>query len=154
MAGLQKYVRDPPDNSLPPHVIAPLLGRFKNKVGTWYHLTPLAATTSSGILVQQWVSHLVSSQEQHYFFRGPAFCDALGLPATSRDNEMDILDRLQAVRSREPSLIPADILVHEAYGISPSFRRGTTSEARACGVSPENIGLINRWHAFEHAKGC
>ena len=41
----------------------------------------------------------------------------------------------------------------EEYGLSRSFRRGATSEARARGVKAEDVDLSNRWRNFESAKG-
>ncbi len=51
--GAHKYLRssETPENT----VIIPLLGRFKGETGERYHLTPLAATTSSGIRIKHWV---------------------------------------------------------------------------------------------------
>jgi hypothetical protein len=37
------------------HVIVPLLGRYKGEMHKRYHLTPLAATTNSGIQVRAWL---------------------------------------------------------------------------------------------------
>jgi len=34
------------------HVLIPLLGRFKGEQNSRYHLSPLAAVTSSGLQVQ------------------------------------------------------------------------------------------------------
>jgi hypothetical protein len=153
IAGLRSHLAAPIDPTLPPHVIVPLLGRFKNEVGAKYHLTPLAATTASGINVRLWVSRLVAVRVQDNHMHGPAFCDLNGHIASSHEYELAILDRIQAVQHRHPTLISADLVVHDAYGISRSFRRGATSEARARGVAPDDIDLVNRWRTFEHAKG-
>jgi hypothetical protein len=58
------------------------------------------------------------------------------------------------MQSRFPALIDHDIMVHDSYGISRSFRRGATLEARSRGVSPADIDLINQWCTFENSKGC
>ena len=79
---------------------------------------------------------------------GPAFCTAQGKPLTSSALELDLLDCLQRVQDLKPTLIPLNIQVHESYGISRFFRRGATSEARARGVSPEDIDLTNCWRTF------
>jgi hypothetical protein len=50
-------------------------------------------------------------------------------------------------------IIPADVQVLEEYGLSRSFRRGATSEARARGVTGEDVDLTNRWRSFEGARG-
>jgi hypothetical protein len=152
-AGLRSYLRGPVDPNLPPHVIIPLLGRFKNELGARYHLTPLAALTASGINVKLWVSHLVALRDHDHHTHGPAFCTVQGQLLQSSDIELDLLDRIQRVQDLHPALIPANILVYESYGISRSFRRGATSEARARGVSPDDIDLVNRWRTFEHGRG-
>jgi hypothetical protein len=152
-SGLRTYLLTPPDDRLPYHVIIPLLGRFKNELGTRYHLTPLAGRTSSGIDVHLWITRLVQALTDANHLHGPAFCDALGQMASPQLYETELLDRLQTVQAQDPALIGADIIVHEAYGLSRSFRRGATSEARARGVSPDDIDLTNRWRTFEHAKG-
>jgi hypothetical protein len=43
--------------------------------------------------------------------------------------------------------------VQSLRSVGQSFRRGATSEARARGVRAEDVGLANRWHNFESAKG-
>jgi hypothetical protein len=53
--GLTKYSDSDLDLSGVPYLIIPLLGRFKNETGERYHLTPMVATTSSGIQIGLWV---------------------------------------------------------------------------------------------------
>jgi hypothetical protein len=153
LSGLKKYTQENESPNLAPHVIIPLLGRFKGEIGSRYHLTPMAAKTRSGIDVKVWVERLVEQKALEGRSNGPAFGDSKGNVAQASVYEVEILDRLQMIQNKEPSIIPADILVHEEYGISRSFRRGATSEARARGVAPEDIDLINRWRTFENAKG-
>jgi hypothetical protein len=50
-------------------------------------------------------------------------------------------------------LIAEDVQVLEEYGLSRSFRRGATSEARARGIDRDDVDLTNRWRSFEGAKG-
>jgi hypothetical protein len=57
------------------------------------------------------------------------------------------------IQEARPELISKEVQVYKEYGVNRSFRRGATSEARARGVSPEDIDLINRWRSFESAKG-
>ncbi len=92
----------------------------------------------------------VRAQEQRV--RGPAFSarDGTSLYAWY---ERELLDRITVVQQREPDLVEVDVVVSEEYGISRSFRRGATSEARARGVDPADIDLTNRWRNFEEAKG-
>jgi hypothetical protein len=152
-AVLRSYFMAPSDPNLPAHVIIPLLGRFKGEIGSRFHLTPLAARTSSGIEVRHWVSRLVELRNHDGHQHGPAFCDIHGRPVDTAALELDFLDQLERVQATHPELISADINIHESYGFSRSFRRGATSEARARGVKSEDIDLINWWQTFESAKG-
>jgi hypothetical protein len=52
-----------------------------------------------------------------------------------------------------PDIIPPDVDVLENFGISRSFRRGSTSTARTRGIDDKYVELINRWRKFESARG-
>lgn len=151
--GLRKYISSPRQVDEGPYVIIPLLGRMKNEHGEKYHLTPLCATTSSGLEVEKWTKRLIATQEHFGRVKGPAFCTISGSVAHIRDYELDILDRLHSIQTHHPELIPSDVNVYEEYGLSRSFRRGSTSEARSRGVDDRDVDLANRWRTFEHAKG-
>jgi len=134
-------------------VVIPLLGRFKGETGERYHLTPLAAVTSSGIPVKKWVERLVKIKEKRFCTHGPLFGDDRGSILNSRVIEMGLMDRLQSIKETQPGIIPSDVDVYEDFGISRSFRRGATSTARTRGVDDKYVNLINRWRSFENAKG-
>jgi hypothetical protein len=134
-------------------VVVPLLGKVKNEHGERYHLTPLCSITSSGLQVELWVRRLVEAQATFRRYQGPAFCTRSGTPACIADYELEILDRLHLIQQRQPDLIPPDVQIFEEYGLSRSFRRGSTSEARSRNVQENDINLINRWRTFETAKG-
>jgi hypothetical protein len=153
LSGLRKYIQGDTSPNLPPHVIIPLLGRFKGEIGSRYHLTPMAAKTRSGIDVKVLVERLVEQKTLEGHSNGLAFGNSKGNVAQASYYEVQTLDRLQMIQNKVPNIIPADILVHEEYGISRSFQRGATSEARARDVTPEDIDSINRWRTFEDAKG-
>jgi hypothetical protein len=121
------------------YVIIPLLGRFKNEDGEHYHLMPLAWETASGLQPGLWVSRLVRLKVFQGLLRGPAFSNRRGQPLDSRWLELELLDRLHAIQGEHPDLIAADVNVHEDYGISRSFRRGATTEARNRGVKPMTL---------------
>jgi len=129
--GLCKYLDSPRQAQELPHVIIPLLGRLKNENGEKYHLTPLCSVTSSGLQVETWVHRLVQCQAHFGRVQGPAFTTLAGTPAYTSTFEMDILDRFHAIEAWRPDLITPDVQVYEEYGLSRSFRRGSTSEARA-----------------------
>lgn len=151
--GLNKYYEENPSYEGQEYVIIPLLGRFKNEVGSQYHLTPLAACTKSGLKVKVWIGRLLEVHQRDRRFNGPAFCDVLGQVASSPLYEREILERFQMIQERHPEIISRDVQVLEEYGLSRSFRRGATSEARARGVDPDDIDLTNRWRNFESARG-
>jgi hypothetical protein len=66
---------------------------------------------------------------------------------------MEILDRFRTIQKRDASIIEPDVQVYEEYGISRSFRRGATTEARNQKVSESDINLMNRWRNFEKSGG-
>lgn len=142
--GLRKYLDTPRHSSELLYVIIPLLGKVKNEIGERYHLTPLCSTTSSGSEVELWARRLVQAQATFQRYQGPAFCTRSGAPAYIRDYELDILDRLHIIQQHHPDLIPSDVQVFEEYGLSRSFRRGSTSEARSRAMQENDINLANR----------
>jgi hypothetical protein len=140
--GLAKYVGVDRFAGDQEFVIIPLLGRFKNELGEQYHLTPLAASTKSGLQVKTWVRRLVEVRRLELRDRGPAFSTSEGSIPYSW-YERDFMDRFMLIQRQDPTIIEADTLVSEEYGISRSFRRGATSEARARGIEPADIDLAN-----------
>jgi hypothetical protein len=150
--GLAKYIETDRFADGREFVIIPLLGRFKNEIGDQYHLTPLAAVTKSGLQVKRWIKRLVDVRKQEHRDRGPAFGSRDGNNLYSW-YEREILDRFLRIQLQDPDIIPAEVQVLEEYGLSRSFRRGATSEARARGIDPTDIDLTNRWRTFEEAKG-
>jgi hypothetical protein len=134
------------------YVIFPLLGRFKNELGEQYHFTPLIAETSLGLKIRLWIKRFLDACAQEGRCQGPAFVAPKG------DNsyhwfEREILERLHGIQQAYPDLIPEDVQVLEDFGLSRSFRRGATSEARARGIDRDDVDLTNRWRTFEGAKG-
>jgi len=151
--GLCKYLDSPRRQGELDFVIIPLLGKLKNKTGDKYHLSPLCSTTSSGIPVERWVHRLVDCHVTLGRHRDPAFTSYTGEANVQQTIEMGILDQLHAIQSSRPDLIPSDINVHKEYGISKSFRRGSTSKARAQKEDDRDVDLINRWRTFDQARG-
>lgn len=155
IAGLRRYLRaERPENSnSDPMVIIPLKGRFKGEAGERYHLLVSAEVTGSGVEVGKWLDILLHTRQESGQENGPAFCDQNGnLVATSVYEEIlfDVLEEIQQTRS---SLIPKDINVREKYGLSRSFRRGATTEAKNADVPDFVVKAINRWRLVETAKG-
>lgn len=151
--GLMKYGGDRLMSVGKEYIIIPLLGRFKNEIGDQYHLTPLIAVTRSGLRVKEWVDRLIEVRRVQGCVKGPAFADPRtgGVPVDWYERE--ILERFQWIQQRRPDIIPPEVQVLEEFGLSRSFRRGATSEARARGTDKDDVDLTNRWRSFEGAKG-
>ncbi len=148
--GLAKYAHE---LGAADHVVVPLLGKYKGEAHQRYHLTPLAATTNSGIEVRTWIRRLVEVQQAVGRSHGPAFGDRHGNLLDSIFIETIIADRLQAIKETQINVIPQEVDCYEHFGISRSFRRGATSTAKVRGVNKEVVDLTNRWRQFENAKG-
>ncbi len=73
----------------------------------------------------------------------PAFCDQGVRMASSHVYERDILERFLRIHEERPDLIPEEVNVLEETGLSQSFQRGATLEARTRVVNPEDIDLAN-----------
>jgi len=151
--GLRKYMQQHPRDVGVECVIVPLLGRFKGETGEKYHLTPLAAVTSSGLNVRLWLRRLIFVREVQGMLQGPTFLDEEGNIARSRKYELAIMDRLAAIQEADPDLIPKDMDIYEEFGTSRSFQRGATSTERVRGVDDRQVDLVNRWGSFESARG-
>jgi hypothetical protein len=63
------------------------------------------------------------------------------------------LVRLESIQQEEDNLIPSSVDVYEAYGVSRSFRRGSTTRAQNRKVDEMDIVRNNRWRTEERAKG-
>jgi hypothetical protein len=135
------------------HVVIPLLGRFKGEQNSRYHLSPLASVTSSGLQVREWVERLIEVRWQEGRVRGPAFCNKAGEVASSYAYYTGFVERLLVLQAARPELIPSDVDISEQFGLSRSFRRGSTSVARTRGVEDKHVELINRWRTVESARG-
>ena len=136
-----------------PHVVVPLLGRFKTELGERYHLLLLASTTKSGFSPRWWLELLVYVREQQGYTNGPAFCSGKMEVAKIRDYEEVFFDLLETVQEEHPELFDKDCNVREWYGLFRSLRRGSTSLATLLRV-PESVkNLMNRWRKVEQARG-
>jgi hypothetical protein len=135
------------------HIVVPLLGRFKGETNSRYHLIPLSATTHSGLQVKLWIERLLEVRQRDGRLSGPAFCNKLGQLIHPSVYQEEFAERLHLIQGRKPGLIPPDVDILEDFGISRSFRRGSTSTARTRGVDDKSVELINRWRKFENARG-
>jgi hypothetical protein len=148
--GLRKYCSELQGKD---HVIVPLLRRFKGEMHARYHLAPLAAQTDSGLPVRRWIERLVQVREKEGRQHGPAFCDQTGEIAEAYEYESGLISRLLVAQENSPEAIGPEVNITEEFGISRSFRRGSTSTARVRGIDDKLVELINRWQKFEQARG-
>jgi hypothetical protein len=66
-----------------PHIVAPLLGRFKGETGEKCHLLPMASVTHSGLEPRLWLERLATMHQSHGRRNGPAFSGEDGKVASS-----------------------------------------------------------------------
>jgi hypothetical protein len=151
--GLVKYASQRLSEKGMEFVMIPLLGRYKTENAERYHLTPLALRSKSGLEFGRWVSRLADAKRMQQLTHGPAFSDNRGNVVDPRWIEMEILDRFRAIQEKTTGVIKPDVQVYEEFGISRSFRRGATTEARNQQVPESDINLMNRWRNFEKAGG-
>lgn len=111
------------------HAVLPLYGIFKNEGNiARCHLMRISLETKSGFDIGKWVK-IVSRFEMHSNNKF-LFSDGAGKREALQTYSEIFVRTLEEVRRRSPSLIPASIDIAEGYGISRSFRRGSTGKAQ------------------------
>ena len=152
--GLRSHIKDgKADSETTPHVVIPLLGRFKNEIGERLHIMLSVSTTKSGFRVREWVERLVCTLWMEGKTDGPAICDKEGFVMESYKINQEFREQLFIVQSQRPDLIKPHINVFEMYNIRRSLRRGSTSIAVRERVDQTTIDLVNRWSSGENARG-
>jgi hypothetical protein len=136
-----------------PHVMIPLLGRFKGETGERWHLLPIVWRTRSGIEAGVWASRMKMSLEERRRLNGFVFSDKKGKQAKASTMEPSFFDELNWVRLRYPDLFPPNVNIEDGYGIPRSCRRGSSTEAGNQGVPSDIIEMICRWRKVERAQG-
>ena len=152
--GLRTHIKDGKSaDEKTPHVVIPLLGRFKNEVGERLHLMLSVDVTKSGFKVRDWVERLVLTLWNEGKRDGPAICDSDGYVVEASRMNQEFREQLTIVQIYRPDLIKSNINVFEMYNIRRSLRRGSSSIARREGVSGTVIDLVNRWSINEYSRG-
>ncbi len=136
-----------------PHVVVPLLGRFKNEVGERHHLIFLASKTATELEPRRWIEALIRVREAEGRINGPAFVASDGCVEDSSVYQAVIVEALIRVQAKRSDLIGKEIDVSEAYGVSRSFRRGSVTHAGNQKVSESDVTATNRWRTVEMARG-
>jgi hypothetical protein len=137
-----------------PHVVAPLLGRFKGRDGEQLHLLFMVPVIHSGIKVRCYLEWLVARRLEQGLLRGPAFCDQSGKEIGSGLYEDLILGVLHALQDWEMAQASNDhkllegVDIDERYGIFRSFKRGAITQAQE-----EGNGEKWRWRKVGRLVG-
>jgi hypothetical protein len=111
------------DLSQAPHIIIPLLGKFKGELGYKYHLMALASTTSSGIELICWMKKLIQVRQEENCTTGPGFGYKDGSVALMREYNKILQSFLAIIQQEDNNLIEETDDVRANYGLSRTFRR-------------------------------
>ena len=145
------YYAEAENNIKHKHIVLPLRGRFKGENGEGYHFVAVSALTDSGLKIGPWVKRAIVLKENQGRVKGFLFSSRGEKRMKLKDLDGGILDRLAKVQRFFPDLISPAVDVHEEYGLSRSFRRGSTSEAINRGVTDSEVDRNNRWRKEERA---
>jgi hypothetical protein len=141
-----------------PHIVVPMMGRFKGETGERNILRVLVNRTASGIEVRKWVEWVIEVLKQErgqntHRKVGPAFCDEKGEVLSYSLVNQWFHEELIKVQEAHPELIAEELDVTESYNIYRSLRRGATSRASALNYSETVINFNNRWRNTQTNKG-
>ena len=111
-----------------------------------------ASVTKSGFQVRLWTKAVVQLLVEEGNVQGPAICDNTGYLLSTSEVDTEFHSQLQVVKDSHPELFPGVTDVETEFGISQSFRRGSTSRAIAEGLK-EEVDAQNRWRKTEMSEG-
>lgn len=137
----------------PPHVIVPIMGRFKGEQGERCHLLALSSYTSSGFNIRKGIEVLISMRRIWNINSVWLFTDVKG-NKLQFDKMNDIfLDKLEVLKSTDTEVANelAEFNIREDFSINRSFRRGSSTAAQVAQVPTDTIELVNRWKKIERA---
>ena len=137
-----------------PHVVIPLMGRFKNETGERNLLLTLASETQSGIEIRKWVERLIILliREGRSNQVGPAICERDGFLMERWKINGILHEALERIQD-ETNLISNDIDVTLKYSMHRSARRGMYTRAREAKVPDFIIESNMRWSKFQKRSG-
>ena len=109
-----------------PHVIAPLIGCFKNETGERNVLIPLPNVTAHGLKIRVWIERLVEvlKQEGRQDKVGPAICNYDGFVMPRARINHVLHGALKKLQSERPDVVPPDMDVENDTSIHCEARRG------------------------------
>jgi hypothetical protein len=153
IAGFLTYYEAGRSHLAHPHVMVPLLGRFKGETGERWHLLPIVWRTRSGIEAGIWATRMKVSLEERRRLHGFVYSDKKGKQTKASTLEPRFYEQLHWVRIRYPDLFPPNVNIEDDFGIPRSCRRGSSTEAANQGVPSPIIEMICRWRKIERAQG-
>jgi hypothetical protein len=133
-----------------PHVVCPLLGKFKGSHNVDHHFINLAHESVSGLRLRKSMDQLVDVARLEGRRHGPAFASADGTLASS--SEYNETFKLFLKRTQDAtSLISEKNDVETMYGTARTPRKTLTSRAKRAGFG-EELDEMNRWSGVEAAR--
>jgi hypothetical protein len=136
-----------------PHVVLPLFGKFKGEQGIpRCFIRRVVLKTKSGLDMKLWAERImISEKSSRTKF---LFANDKGTRERGGMYEGYLYQKLESIQNEEFGLIPKKIKVEEMYGISRSFRRGSTTAATNAPneeCNDTDIKRNNRWRTQERA---
>jgi hypothetical protein len=155
-SNLCRYMMKGKEHAIP-HVIIPLMGRFKGETGERNVIRLLSRSTASGIHIGRWVDRLamvLKAEGRDCLSQpGPAFCDERGFVLQTHKVNEWFHEELARVQDAHSELIHTEVDVAEVYNLYRSLRRGATSRASELNYTDTMINLNNRWRKTQTNKG-
>jgi hypothetical protein len=76
--GFRKHIAKGKYDRKHPHVVSPMLGRFRGEDGERMHLLLIADRSESGLEYRKWLERLIEVLDMKGQDHGPAFCEEDG----------------------------------------------------------------------------
>jgi hypothetical protein len=140
------------DTALDPHFKLVVIGRTKGvqQDGKAFGIPCVKVTSATGLRPGVWVQRLVDIKRVAGENHGKLFVRKLR-PAKLMEFEEDFFKVLERVQDTT-DLIPQEMCVRDAYGISRSLRRGVTAHSKNMRIDKELRDAINRWGKEANTK--
>jgi hypothetical protein len=130
-----------------PHCILPLYGNFKGEQGIpRCYLRRVVLITNSGLDMKRWIERAIRMEKDSK--NRYLFSNERGTKETGGVYENYLYEKLERVQKEEDGIISSKAKVREIYGISRSFRRGSTTAATNAPndqCNDADIARNNRW---------
>ncbi len=153
---LCKRIRDGKVHRSAPHVLVPLMGRFKGENGERNVLLALSSVTDNGkIPIRRWVERLAATliHEGKHLNVGPALCNQDGYVMHQSELNKELWEMLRRIQISRPDLCAPDLEIENKYKVFRSFRRGATTRAKEFKVGEDVLNMNNRWRKVQNKSG-